>query len=127
MGNANAFAAFTAMVLVREDDNPLPVLHPDRARGLEARRGKARELIEENAAVRVDPAFRHELKATPRPPPVRYHDTTHECQSIEGSAISRAFTILAPGQSCATVSWLASFVSTSSPLAIARTASGGRL
>ena len=33
MGDADAFAAFTAMVLVREGDNALPVLEPDRTRG----------------------------------------------------------------------------------------------
>jgi hypothetical protein len=80
MDDADAFAAFNAMVLVAEGDHALAVLKPDRARGLEARRGEAHKLIEENAAVRVASAFRHELKAAP---PVRYHDTTYECQSIE--------------------------------------------
>ena len=45
-----------------------PVLKPDHARGLEARRGDAHEFVEEDAVVRVASAFRHELKATPRPP-----------------------------------------------------------
>ena len=61
MGDADAFAAFVAMVLVTEGDNAMPVLKPDRARGLEARRGEAHELIEEDAAVRVATAFGHEL------------------------------------------------------------------
>ena len=43
------------------------MLEPDHARGPEARRGEAHELIEEDAVVRVDSAFRHELKASPRP------------------------------------------------------------
>jgi hypothetical protein len=67
MDDADAFAAFTAMFPFAEDDNALPVLDPDRTRGLEARRGKAREFVEEDAAVRVASAFRHELKTTPRP------------------------------------------------------------
>ena len=45
----------------------LPVLKPDRARGLEARYADANEFIEEDAAVRVASAFWHELKATPLP------------------------------------------------------------
>ena len=61
----------------------MPVLKPDRARGPEARYADANEFIEEDAAVRVASAFWHELKATPRPPPVWYYDTTRECQSIE--------------------------------------------
>jgi hypothetical protein len=72
-------------VLLAERYEGLPVLKPDRARGLQARYPDANKLIEENAAVRVASAFRHELKAAPRPPPVRYHDTTHDCQSIEAS------------------------------------------
>ena len=65
-----------AACFVTEGDNAMPVLKPDRARGLEARRGEAHEFVEEDAAVRVASAFWHEFKATPRPPPVRYHDTT---------------------------------------------------
>ena len=68
MGDADAFAAFAAMVLVIEGDNAMLVLRPDRARGLEARRVEAQEFVEEGAAVRVGPAFGHEVKATPRPP-----------------------------------------------------------
>jgi hypothetical protein len=49
-----------------EGDDAMPVLKPDRAHGLQARRGEGHELIEEDAAVRVASAFRHELKATPR-------------------------------------------------------------
>jgi hypothetical protein len=40
----------------------LLVLKPDRARGLEARYADAYEFIEEDAVVRVAPAFRHKLK-----------------------------------------------------------------
>ena len=40
----------------------MPVLKPDRARGLEARRGEAQEFVEESAAVRVASALWHELK-----------------------------------------------------------------
>ena len=61
-----------------------PVLKPDRARGLEARRGEAHEFIEEDAVVRLASAFRHELKVTPRPL-VGYQDTLYERQSIERS------------------------------------------
>jgi hypothetical protein len=70
-------------VLLAERYEDLPVLKPDRARGADARYADAHKLIEENAAVRVASAFWHELKAALRPPPVRYHDTTRECQSIE--------------------------------------------
>ena len=62
MGDADAFAAFAAMVLVAEGDESMLVLKPDRARGLEARRVEAQEFVEEEAACRIDPAFRHELK-----------------------------------------------------------------
>ena len=55
------------LLFVTEGDDAMPVLKPDRARGPEARRGEAHEFIEEDAAVRVASAFRHELKATPRP------------------------------------------------------------
>ena len=78
MGDADAFAAFTAMVLAAEGDNAMPVIEPDRPRGLEARRGEAHELVEEDAVVRVASTFGHELNAAPRPPSVRYPDTTHE-------------------------------------------------
>jgi hypothetical protein len=53
-------------LFVTEGDDAMPVLKPDRARGPEARRGDAYEFIEEDAVVSVAPAFRHELKATPR-------------------------------------------------------------
>jgi hypothetical protein len=43
-----------------ERNKDLPVLETDRARGPEARRGKAHEFVEENAAVRVASAFCHE-------------------------------------------------------------------
>jgi hypothetical protein len=56
-------------VLLAELYDGLLVLKPDHAHGLEARRGDAHEFIEEKAVVRVDSAFRHELKVTPRPPP----------------------------------------------------------
>ena len=39
------------------------VLEPDRVRRLEARYADAKEFVEENAVVRVDSAFRHEIKA----------------------------------------------------------------
>jgi hypothetical protein len=45
----------------------LLVLKPDSARGPEARYANASKFIKEDAVVRVAPAFRHELKATPRP------------------------------------------------------------
>ena len=51
------------MVLVTKRDDAMPVLKPDRARGLEARRVEAHELVEKDAAVRIDPAFWHELNA----------------------------------------------------------------
>ena len=41
------------LLFVAEGDDAMPVLKPDRARGLEARRGQAHEFIEENAAVRI--------------------------------------------------------------------------
>ena len=40
--------AFAAIVIVAEGDDAVPVLKPDRARGLEARRVEARELVEED-------------------------------------------------------------------------------
>ena len=67
MGDADAFAVFNAVVLVAEGDNAMRVLKSDSARGLEARYADAHKFVEENAAVRVASAFRHELKATPRP------------------------------------------------------------
>ena len=51
------------LLFVTKGDDAMPVLKPDRARGLEARCGEAHELIEEDAAGRVASAFRHELKA----------------------------------------------------------------
>ena len=50
------------LLFVAEGDNTQPVLKPNRARGLEARRGEAREFVEEDAAVRVASAFRHEFE-----------------------------------------------------------------
>jgi hypothetical protein len=43
MGDADAFAAFAAMVLVAEGDESVSVLKSDSARGLEARRGEAQK------------------------------------------------------------------------------------
>ena len=63
MGDADAFAALKIMVLAAEGDDAMSVLKPDRARGLSARRVKARELVEEDATVRVSSAFWHEFKA----------------------------------------------------------------
>jgi hypothetical protein len=82
MGDADAFAAFNAIAFVAEGDNTMPVFKPDRARSPQARRVEAQEFVEEAAARRISPAFSHEVKATPRPSPVRYYDTTHEAQSI---------------------------------------------
>ena len=48
---------------VTEGDDAMPVLKPDRTRGLQARRGEAHEFVKEDAAVRIDPAFWHELNA----------------------------------------------------------------
>jgi hypothetical protein len=62
MGDADAFAAFAAMVLVAEGDESVSVLKSDSARGLEARRGEAQKFVEENATVRVASAFRHEFE-----------------------------------------------------------------
>ena len=59
MDDADAFAALNAKVLVVEGDYAMSVLDPDRARGSEARRGEAHELIEEDATVRVASAFWH--------------------------------------------------------------------
>jgi hypothetical protein len=55
------------LLFLTEGDDPVPVLKPDRARGLEARRGKARQFIEEDAAARVGSAFRQKLKANASP------------------------------------------------------------
>jgi hypothetical protein len=62
--------------LVAERYDGLPILDPDHVRGPEARRGDAHEFIEEDAAVRVTSAFRHELNVTPRPSSLRYYGTT---------------------------------------------------
>jgi hypothetical protein len=78
MGDADAFAVFNAMVLVAEGDDAMPVLKPDRARSRQARRVEAQEFVEEEAACRIDPAFWHELKASPPLPFVRYHYTTDD-------------------------------------------------
>ena len=40
------------LLFLTEGDDAIPVFKPDRARGLEARRGEAHEFIEEDAAVR---------------------------------------------------------------------------
>jgi hypothetical protein len=50
--------------LLAERYEGLPVLKFNSARGLEARYAHANEFIEEDTAVRVASAFRHELKAT---------------------------------------------------------------
>ena len=52
------------LLFVTEGDDAVPVLKPNRARGLEARRGEAHEFVEEKAAVRVGSAFRHEFATT---------------------------------------------------------------
>jgi len=67
------------LLFVTEVDDAVLVLKPNRARGLQARYAHANKFIEENAAVRVASAFWHELKATPRPSPLRYYDTTRGC------------------------------------------------
>ena len=77
MGDADEFGLLTARYV-----GPL-VLKPYQARGPEARYADDFEFIEEDAAVRVASAFRHELNATPRPLTIRYHHTAYECQSIE--------------------------------------------
>ena len=61
MGDADAFAAFVAMVLVTEGDNAMPVLKPDRARGLEAGRGQAHQFVKKDATTRIASALRHDL------------------------------------------------------------------
>jgi hypothetical protein len=86
MGDADELLAFNDMILVAEGDHAIPVLKPDCARGLEAGRGEALEFVEEEAAARIDPAFWHELKASPHPSSVWYHDTTSECRSTEAPA-----------------------------------------
>jgi hypothetical protein len=58
MGDADEFG------LLAERYEGLPVLKPDRARGLEARYAHANELIEEDASIRVPSALWHESKAT---------------------------------------------------------------
>jgi len=47
-----------------ERNKYLPVLEPDRARSLEARRGEAHEFVEENAAIRVASALWHKVETT---------------------------------------------------------------
>ena len=51
------------LLFLTEGDDAIPVFKPDRARGLEARRGQAHEFIEENTVVGLASAFPHELKA----------------------------------------------------------------
>ena len=72
------------LLFLTEGDDAMPVLKPDRARGLEARRGKARQFVEEDASVRIDPAFWHEVTAR-LARHLRYYYTTCECHSIETS------------------------------------------
>ena len=50
------------LVLLAERYESLPVLKSDSARGFEARYADADKLIEENAVVRITPAFWHELE-----------------------------------------------------------------
>ena len=50
------------LLFVTEGDYALPVLKPDRARGLEARRGEAHELIEEDALSASLPRFGMKLR-----------------------------------------------------------------
>ena len=45
-----------------EGDDAMPVLKPDRAHGLQARRGEGHELIEQDAAVRFLPRFGMNLR-----------------------------------------------------------------
>jgi hypothetical protein len=71
------------LLFVLEGDDALPVPELDRARSPQARRVEAREFVEEEAACRIDPAFWHEVKATPRPSHVRYYGTTRQRQSIQ--------------------------------------------
>jgi hypothetical protein len=47
------------LLFVAKGDESVPVLKSDSARGLEARRGEAQELVEEDATVRVASAFWH--------------------------------------------------------------------
>jgi hypothetical protein len=54
------------LLFVAEGDDAMSVLKPDRARSPQARRVEAREFVEEAAACRIGPAFRHEVKAMPR-------------------------------------------------------------
>ena len=54
------------LLFLTEGDDAMLVLKPDRARGLEARRGDAHEFIKEDAGVRAASAFRHEFWAPPR-------------------------------------------------------------
>ena len=61
------------LLFVTEGDNAMPVLKPDHARGPEARYADASEFIEEDAAVRIASAFRHEFEATSESS--RYLDT----------------------------------------------------
>jgi hypothetical protein len=55
------------LLFVTEGDDAMPVLEPDYPRGPQTRRGKAHQFIEEDAAVCVAPAFRHEGYASPAP------------------------------------------------------------
>jgi hypothetical protein len=55
MGDADEFHP------AAERDDGMPVLKFDRARGAEARYAETRQFVEENAAVRIDSALRHEL------------------------------------------------------------------
>ena len=58
MSDANKF------VLFAERYDGLLVLEPDGARRLQARYADANKLVEEDAVVRVDSAFRHGFKVT---------------------------------------------------------------
>jgi hypothetical protein len=57
MGDADAFAASAAKVLVAEGDKYVPVLKSDSARGLEARRGEAQELSKKQRLAASAPRF----------------------------------------------------------------------
>ena len=55
------------LLFVTEGDDAMPVLKPDRARGLEARRGEAHEFVEEDAVSASLPRFGMTLRLRLRP------------------------------------------------------------
>jgi hypothetical protein len=82
MRDADAFAAFNAMVLVAEGDNTMPVFKPDRA--LRRAASRLRSSSKKKRLAASIPRFGMKLRLR-LARHLRYYGTTRECHSIETS------------------------------------------